>query len=185
MRMLVITSTHVQLPNTENPVPATVEVERTSGKIMRVLLGKVDETTYHGLDDVEFWDFGSLFILPGLVEYVMSSFLRGGVVCVMFAPSAHVHLNEPGRTDWEGFCTGTRAAVAGGFTTVVDMPLNSVPPTTTVKNLDQKRRAARGQCWSDVAFWGGLIPNNQVKSASPAATVEFRSLMRFCCRPAE
>ena len=84
-------------------------------------------------------------------------------VCVMFAPSAHVHLNEPGRTDWEGFCMGTRAAVAGGFTMVVDMPLTSIPLMTTVKNLDQKRRAVRGQCWSDVVFWGGLIPNYQVK----------------------
>jgi allantoinase len=71
-------------------------------------------------------------------------------------------LNEPGRTDWEGFYTGTRAAVAGGFTTVVDMPLNSIPPTTTTSNLDMKRQAAIGQCWSDVAFWGGVIPHNQV-----------------------
>ena len=76
--------------------------------------------------------------------------------------SAHVHLNEPGRTDWEGFWTGTRAAVSGGVTTVVDMPLNSIPPTTTVENLEIKRNAAQGQCWSDVAFWGGAIPGNQV-----------------------
>jgi allantoinase len=77
--------------------------------------------------------------------------------------SAHVHLNEPGHTDWEGFNTGTRAAVAGGFTTVVDMPIDSVPPTTTTSNLDLKRQAAIGQCWSDVAFWGGVIPHNQVE----------------------
>lgn len=78
--------------------------------------------------------------------------------------SAHVHLNEPGRTDWEGFYTGTRAAVAGGVTTVVDMPLNSIPPTTTLDNLEAKRDAARGQCFSDVAFWGGVIPGNEVCS---------------------
>lgn len=78
--------------------------------------------------------------------------------------SAHVHLNEPGRTEWEGFYTGTMAAVVGGFTTVVDMPLNSIPPTTTTSHLELKRDAARGQCWSDVAFWGGVIPNNQVES---------------------
>jgi dihydroorotase-like cyclic amidohydrolase len=83
--------------------------------------------------------------------------------------SAHVHLNEPGRTDWEGFDTGTKAAVAGGFTAVVDMPLNSIPPTTTTDNLELKRQAARGQCWSDVAFWGGVIPHNQVESHSPHA----------------
>jgi allantoinase len=76
--------------------------------------------------------------------------------------SAHVHLNEPGRTDWEGFWTGTRAAASGGITTVVDMPLNSIPPTTSVDNLEVKRHAARSQCWTDVAFWGGVIPGNQV-----------------------
>jgi allantoinase len=72
-----------------------------------------------------------------------------------------VHLNEPGRTDWEGFWTGTRAAASGGVTTVVDMPLNSIPPTTTVENLELKQKAAQGQCFTDVAFWGGVIPGNQ------------------------
>lgn len=76
--------------------------------------------------------------------------------------SAHVHLNEPGRTDWEGFATGTQAAASGGVTVVVDMPLNSIPPTTTVPNLQVKREAAQGQCWTDVGFWGGVIPGNQV-----------------------
>ena len=79
--------------------------------------------------------------------------------------SAHVHLNEPGRTAWEGFWTGTRAAASGGITTLVDMPLNSLPPTTTVSNLEEKRRAAQGQCHIDVAFWGGVIPANQVRTA--------------------
>lgn len=77
--------------------------------------------------------------------------------------SAHVHLNEPGRTEWEGFWTGTRAAASGGITTIVDMPLNSIPPTTTVENLRIKQKAATGQCWTDVAFWGGMIPGNQVR----------------------
>jgi dihydroorotase-like cyclic amidohydrolase len=77
--------------------------------------------------------------------------------------SPHVHLNEPGRTAWEGFWTGTRAASAGGITTLVDMPLNSIPPTTTVPNLDEKRHAAQGQCHTDIAFWGGVIPGNQVR----------------------
>ena len=82
---------------------------------------------------------------------------------VLIAPcSAHVHLNEPGRTDWEGFATGTQAAASGGVTVVVDMPLNSIPPTTTVPNLQVKRQAAQGQCWTDVGFWGGVIPGNQV-----------------------
>lgn len=73
---------------------------------------------------------------------------------------AHVHLNEPGRTEWEGFATGTRAAAAGGVTTVIDMPLNAIPPTTTVANFNLKINAARGQTWVDVGFWGGLVPSN-------------------------
>jgi allantoinase len=73
---------------------------------------------------------------------------------------SHVHINEPGRTEWEGFSTATRAAAAGGVTTLVDMPLNSIPPTTTVEALDQKRAAASGQCWIDVGFWGGAVPGN-------------------------
>ena len=77
--------------------------------------------------------------------------------------SAHVHLNEPGREDWEGFSTGTQAAASGGVTTVVDMPLNSIPPTTTLENYNAKRTAAKGQCHIDVAFWGGVIPGNQAR----------------------
>lgn len=72
----------------------------------------------------------------------------------------HVHVNEPGRTDWEGFETATRAAAAGGVTTIVDMPLNSIPPTCTVDALQAKRQAARGKVQVDVGFWGGAIPGN-------------------------
>src|SRR5918992_813672 len=72
----------------------------------------------------------------------------------------HVHVNEPGRTEWEGFETATRAAAAGGVTTIVDMPLNSVPPTTTVDALEQKRSIARGRCHVDVGFIGGVVPGN-------------------------
>jgi allantoinase len=78
-------------------------------------------------------------LLPGLVD-------------------THVHVNEPGRTEWEGFDSATRAAAAGGVTTIVDMPLNSVPPTVTVEALETKRAAARGQCHVDVGFWGGAVP---------------------------
>jgi allantoinase len=72
----------------------------------------------------------------------------------------HVHINEPGRTEWEGFDTATRAAAAGGVTTIVDMPLNSVPATTTVRALQAKIESARGQCHVDVGFWGGVVPGN-------------------------
>jgi len=72
----------------------------------------------------------------------------------------HVHVNEPGRTEWEGFASATRAAAAGGVTTIVDMPLNSIPPTTSVPALELKRRAAEGQAFVDVGFWGGVVPGN-------------------------
>ncbi|XP_050098862.1 allantoinase [Anopheles aquasalis] len=90
---------------------------------------------------LEHYDFGDLLMMPGLVD-------------------THVHINEPGRTEWEGFRTATKAAAAGGFTTIADMPLNSIPPTTSVANLRTKLAAARGQLFVDVAFWGGIIPDN-------------------------
>ncbi|MCW2716578.1 amidohydrolase family protein, partial [Pseudonocardia sp.] len=73
----------------------------------------------------------------------------------------HVHVNEPGRTEWEGFASATRAAAAGAVTTIVDMPLNALPPTVDVAALEVKRKAADGQCAVDVAFWGGAIPGNE------------------------
>lgn len=73
----------------------------------------------------------------------------------------HVHVNEPGRTAWEGFASATRAAAAGGVTTIVDMPLNSIPSTVSVAALDAKRAAAEGKCVVDVGFWGGAIPGSE------------------------
>ena len=87
-------------------------------------------------------DLGDVALLPGLVD-------------------THVHVNEPGRTEWEGFATATRAAAAGGVTTICDMPLNSLPPTVSVAALAAKRAAAAGQCWVDVAFWGGVVPGTE------------------------
>ena len=72
----------------------------------------------------------------------------------------HVHINEPGRSEWEGFETATRGAAAGGVTTLVDMPLNSVPATTSVEGFRAKIDAARGKCWVDAGFWGGVVPGN-------------------------
>ena len=88
---------------------------------------------------IEFGD--DVVLLPGLVD-------------------SHVHINEPGRTEWEGFATATRAAAAGGVTTIIDMPLNSIPPTVDVAALEFKRRSAAGQCFVDVGFWGGAVPGN-------------------------
>lgn len=72
----------------------------------------------------------------------------------------HVHVNEPGRTEWEGFKTATQAAAAGGVGTIVDMPLNSIPVTTSLQALETKLRAARGKLWVDCGFWGGVVPSN-------------------------
>jgi allantoinase len=84
----------------------------------------------------------------------------GGLVVMAGLVDTHVHVNEPGRTDWEGFDTATRAAAAGGVTTIVDMPLNSIPATTTVQGLRAKRAAAEGCTWVDTGFWGGVVPGN-------------------------
>jgi allantoinase len=73
---------------------------------------------------------------------------------------SHVHINEPGRTEWEGFETATRAAAAGGVTTIIDMPLNSIPATTSGDSLKRKIEAAVGKCFVDVGFWGGVVPGN-------------------------
>ncbi|MET0932049.1 MAG: amidohydrolase family protein, partial [Aeromicrobium sp.] len=83
----------------------------------------------------------SAYVVPGIVD-------------------THVHINEPGRTTWEGFFTATEAAALGGATTLIDMPLNSIPPTTTVQHLDLKRQAATDQLMVDVGFWGGAVPDN-------------------------
>src|ERR1700749_3705960 len=72
----------------------------------------------------------------------------------------HVHINEPGRTEWEGFSTATRAAAAGGITTLIGMPVNSIPATTTAAAFREKLAAAAGKLWVDVGFWGGVVPGN-------------------------
>ena len=91
----------------------------------------------------------------------------------------HVHINEPGRTEWEGFWTATRAAAAGGVTTLVDMPLNSIPPTTTVAGLNAKLEAARPQCHVDIAFWGGVVPGNtdELAPLQSAGVVGFKCFL--------
>src|SRR5437588_8582592 len=89
-----------------------------------------------------------------LIEADPDSVVMPGIV------DTHVHVNEPGRTDWEGFHTATQAAAAGGITTLVDMPLNSVPVTTNASAFREKLAAAHGQLFVDVGFWGGVVPGN-------------------------
>ena len=118
-----------------------------SGELARAV-GVVDGT----IAAVEAFDF----VAPAraVLELGSDEVLLPGLV------DSHVHICEPGNTEWEGFATATRAAAAGGITTLVDMPLDSVPATVTVDALETKRRAAEGQCHVDVGFWGGVIPGN-------------------------
>lgn len=92
---------------------------------------------------------------------------------------AHVHVNEPGRTDWEGFWTATKAAAAGGVTTIIDMPLNSIPSTVTTPALEYKRLVATGQTFVDVGFWGGAVPGNrdQLRALHEAGAFGFKCFL--------
>jgi allantoinase len=105
-------------------------------------------------------DFGDAAILPGLVD-------------------SHVHINDPGRAEWEGFETATRAAAAGGYTMLVDMPLNCVPATTTVAALHAKRAAAHGKCRVDWAAWGGVVHDNEadIKTLAAAGVPGFKCFL--------
>ena len=114
--------------------PAAILVE---GEQIRAVVGP-EQVPAHA----EVHDFGDTAILPGLVD-------------------SHVHINDPGRAEWEGFETATRAAAAGGYTLLVDMPLNCLPATSTVAALGAKRAAAQGRCWVDWATWGGVVADNQ------------------------
>jgi allantoinase len=118
----------------DGPRPVTVAVRAGRIAALAGFADTPDAARFEELPDEE-------VLLPGLVD-------------------THVHINEPGRADWEGFATATRAAAAGGVTTLIDMPLNSVPPTTTTDALRLKRAAAGRAPWVDVGFWGGAVPDN-------------------------
>ncbi|HEX2443276.1 MAG TPA: allantoinase AllB [Vicinamibacterales bacterium] len=113
--------------------PATLLIDRET--IARI------ESYELALEDIDTIDAGNDVVMPGVVD-------------------AHVHVNEPGRTEWEGFEHATRAAAAGGVTTIVDMPLNSIPATTDRAAFQRKQEAARGRLAVDVGFWGGVVPGN-------------------------
>lgn len=146
-----LTSRRVVLPADVRRAAVVIEGER--------IAAVVDPTRLPAGTPVE--DFGDLVIAPGVVD-------------------AHVHINEPGRTEWEGFETATRAAAAGGVTTLVDMPLNSSPVTTTVAALAAKRGAAAGKCWVDVGFYGGLVPGN-TEQIEPLLDAGVLGIKAFLC----
>uniref|UniRef100_A0A665UYS8 allantoinase n=1 Tax=Echeneis naucrates TaxID=173247 RepID=A0A665UYS8_ECHNA len=102
-------------------------------------------------------------IKDGKIHQILSDNMPTHLVVMPGIVDCHVHVNEPGRVSWEGFWTATRAAAAGGVTTIVDMPLNSIPPTNTLVHFQEKLREATGKCFVDTAFWGGVIPGNQLE----------------------
>jgi allantoinase len=150
MPTLTVRSARVMLPGGVRP--ATIAIR--DGRIASI--GPYDDwpTGVPRLDAAE------LTVLPGLVD-------------------THVHINEPGRTEWEGFAHATRAAAAGGITTLIDMPLNSIPPTTSVEGLRAKRQAAEGKCHVDVGFWGGVVPGNagDIDSLARAGVFGFKCFL--------
>jgi allantoinase len=125
------------------------------GETIRAIVERAEVPT-----DAAVTDFSESAILPGLVD-------------------SHVHINEPGRTEWEGFATGTRAAAAGGYTLIVDMPLNCLPPTTTVEALEAKRACAQKSSLVDWALWGGVVSDNQqhIESLASAGVPGFKCFL--------
>ena len=149
---LVIKSRRAILPGETSPKPAAVFIR--DGKIVEV--GDYQSSTAA----TEVIDAGDSVLMPGLID-------------------THVHVNEPGRTEWEGFQTATRAAAAGGITTIVDMPLNSIPATTDLPALQKKSEAARGHCSIDYGFWGGVVPQNssQLQPMIEAGVMGFKAFL--------
>jgi allantoinase len=125
----------------------------SGGRIEQISADKLDGTEHITLAEDE-------VLLPGIVD-------------------THVHINEPGRTDWEGFASATRAAAAGGVTTVIDMPLNSIPATTTVAALETKRAIAAEKAIIDVGFWGGAVPESlgQLREMHDAGVFGFKAFL--------
>lgn len=150
MTDLNLRSTRVLTP--EGDRPATVIIRQ--GEIAAILAHDAEP-------DGPVEDWGDTVLMPGVVD-------------------THVHVNEPGRTEWEGFATATRAAVSGGITSLVDMPLNSQPVTTTLAALEAKREAAKGQIWADVGFWGGVVPGNAHELA-PMIQAGIAGFKAFLC----
>jgi len=155
VRELIIRGRRVVISDQSGHRIAPAAVHISGGRIREVL--PFDNSTARA-DVVTAKD--ESVVMPGLVD-------------------SHVHVNEPGRTDWEGFQSATRAAAAGGVTTLIDMPLNSIPPTTTVSGFEEKLAAAADKCHVDVGFWGGVVPGNtdELRKLHEAGVVGFKCFL--------
>ena len=124
--------------------------------------GQISEITSYDapIGNSELVEADESVVMPGLVD-------------------THVHINEPGRTGWEGFNTATQSAAAGGTTTLIDMPLNSIPPTTSLAGLTKKLEVAKNKCHVDVGFWGGVVPGNatELEGMLAAGVVGFKCFL--------
>jgi allantoinase len=147
-------STRVLTPAGLAPAAVIVDGERISA------VRGWNDISADRLSGSDLVDFGDRVLLPGLVD-------------------THVHINDPGRSEWEGFETATKAATAGGVTTLVDMPLNCVPETIDVPALEAKRKAAKGRVWTDWAAWGGVVPGNadQIEPLARAGVPGFKCFL--------
>ncbi|KAH3678231.1 hypothetical protein WICPIJ_008896 [Wickerhamomyces pijperi] len=151
MQNRALSSTKVCLSDSKGQlclIPATIIFSANSGKILHIFTNEILPSSSPLLETYDvpssnYRNVSPYLILPGLID-------------------THVHLNEPGRTEWEGFTTGTQSAIMGGVTTVIDMPLNAIPATVNVTNFNIKLKEAKkpGKLWCDLGFWGGLIPGN-------------------------
>src|SRR5476651_718900 len=149
MSQIAIKSTNIITP--EGAVKGIILIE--NGLIKSIL-------PYDAAVDAEINDVGDNVVMAGIID-------------------PHVHINEPGRTDWEGFNTATKAAIAGGLTTLVDMPLNSAPVTTTADAFGLKLAAAKGQLHTNVGFWGGVVPGNtkEIKKLIKKGVLGFKAFL--------
>jgi allantoinase len=148
--MLIVRSRRVLTPEGVRPASVLIENRRIAA------VAAVDA----GVAGAEILDYGDALVMPGIVD-------------------THVHVNEPGRTEWEGFRSATESAAAGGITSIVDMPLNSVPVTTTLSAFRRKCEAAWGQLRIDVGFWGGVVPGNldQLEPMAAAGVLGFKCFL--------
>ncbi|KAI9590066.1 allantoinase isoform X2 [Glossina fuscipes] len=138
---LLFLSKRIYLGTEENFINGGIIVSE-DGIIRKVMRTPQEVNSYlYNTESQAVFDFENMVLMPGLID-------------------VNVHINEPGRKDWEGFLNATKAAAAGGFTTIIDRPTNAVPPTTTLAGLRAKTSTARGKIFVDVGFWGGLIPDN-------------------------